>query len=914
MSRTVAIVPHTHWDREWYSSFQTFRLRLVALLDQFLPLLERDPSYARFLLDGQTAVLDDYLEVRPEAEPLLRRLAATGRLSVGPWMILMDEFMVSGETMVRDLQMGMARASEFGGAMPVGYLPDMFGHVAQMPQLLVRAGFEHAVVWRGVPEAVDVNAFWWIAPDGSRVRAEYLYGSSSNGRDVPDDAKQLVARARDYETELGDARLGDLLFMNGTDHQTPQPWLGRVVAEANALQDDYHFVVTSLGEYLPTQPVVGLASWAGELRSGARANLLMGVASNRVDIHQAAAAAERALEKRAEPVHALFGAPGSYPSALLDVAWRLLVLNSAHDSSCACSHDEVVDQVAVRYAEARQIGDGLTRAAMTGIAAEVDAEPGSTLVVNPTQAARRGLVHIPVQGEGPVHIAGPGGRQILAQVIGTRSGEAFGTMVTANKVRWVLDLMRGGEFAGRRARSASVREVEAGSYLVLVEAAGPTDPATDLEPVRDQLVALADQEPDAVIRFRLTRTPTRDVVFMTPLLPGFGWSVFRAVDGDAPPEIDVVSAGDTWIASAQLRVEIDPHGGTFAIASSDGLSVAGLGRYVEGGDGGDTYNYSPPARDAVIDTPDDVRVEIVERGPVRAIARVRQTYTWPRAGVGDDWSLVRRSDETETVEITTDIEVRAGEPFVRVHGAFDNRCRDHRLRAHFPLPAPVDGSDAECAFSVVHRGLTAEGGPSEVGLPTFPCRRFVDCSDGQVGLALIHDGLLEYEVVEDGRELALTLLRATGWLSRIEPSLRPNPAGPPDPVRGAQMLRECTFSYAVLPHRGTWRDAGLYDVADGVLVPFERVAAGGGTRTRPATGSALTVDGAVVSAVLREAGALTVRMFRASDDAGAVGISLGGVPARGWLVDLRGRPVEPFEGTMEIGAWEIATVRITSEG
>ncbi|HEX2737722.1 MAG TPA: alpha-mannosidase, partial [Acidimicrobiia bacterium] len=290
---TVAIVPHTHWDREWYAPFQTFRVRLVGLLDQLLALLERDTSYARFLLDGQTAVLDDYLEIRPEAADTLRRLTASGRVSVGPWMILMDEFMVSGETIVRNLQLGLRRAVELGGAMPVGYLPDMFGHIAQMPQILRLAGLEHAVVWRGVPAAIDKTAFWWEAPDGSRVRAEYLYGSYSNGRDLPDDAKQLVGRARGYELELGPARLpgGGILLMNGTDHQLPQPWLGRVVAEANEQQDDYRFVVTSLAEFLTGQPVDGLATWPGELRSGARANVLMGVASNRVDVHQACALA-----------------------------------------------------------------------------------------------------------------------------------------------------------------------------------------------------------------------------------------------------------------------------------------------------------------------------------------------------------------------------------------------------------------------------------------------------------------------------------------------------------------------------------------------------------------------------------------------------------------------------------------------
>ena len=151
MARTVSIVPHTHWDREWYQPFQSFRLRLVEVLDDLLRLLESDPSIPHFLLDGQMAMVDDYLAVRPEAEPRLRRLAGAGRLTVGPWYVLADEFLVSGETLVRNLQMGLERAAAFGGAMEVGYLPDMFGHVAQMPQLLRLAGFEHAVVWRGVP-------------------------------------------------------------------------------------------------------------------------------------------------------------------------------------------------------------------------------------------------------------------------------------------------------------------------------------------------------------------------------------------------------------------------------------------------------------------------------------------------------------------------------------------------------------------------------------------------------------------------------------------------------------------------------------------------------------------------------------------------------------------------------------------
>ena len=275
--RQIDVVPHTHWDREWYDPFQTFRLKLVHLIDGLLDLLEGDPSFAEFLLDGQVAIIDDYLAIRPEHEQRLRSLAAAGRLTVGPWYILMDEFLVSGETIVRDLQAGIRRGAAFGGVMEVGYLPDMFGHVAQMPQILREAGFEHAVVWRGVPSAVDTTAFWWDAPDGSRVRAEYLVAGYGNGAAIPDDAKALVRRLHAHVEEMGPFLQpgAPLLFMNGTDHQRPQPWLGRVVAEVNDLQDDYHLSITSLPEYLSTAPTDGLPVWQGELRSGVRSNLLV---------------------------------------------------------------------------------------------------------------------------------------------------------------------------------------------------------------------------------------------------------------------------------------------------------------------------------------------------------------------------------------------------------------------------------------------------------------------------------------------------------------------------------------------------------------------------------------------------------------------------------------------------------------
>ncbi len=234
---TVAIVPHTHWDREWYSPFQAFRLRLVDLLDDLFRCSSGISHTPRFLLDGQTAVLDDYLEIRPEAAGALRRLATSGRLAVGPWMILMDEFMVSGETIVRDLQLGMARADRARR-----------GHAGRLPPRHVRARRPDAAAaapgrTRARGRLAGRSGRNRPRPrSGGRRRTARACGPSTSTARTPTAATSPTTRssssrgAHGYELELGDVRLpdGGLLLMNGTDHQAPQPWLGRVVAEANA--------------------------------------------------------------------------------------------------------------------------------------------------------------------------------------------------------------------------------------------------------------------------------------------------------------------------------------------------------------------------------------------------------------------------------------------------------------------------------------------------------------------------------------------------------------------------------------------------------------------------------------------------------------------------------------------------------
>jgi hypothetical protein len=613
--------------------------------------------------------------------------------------------------------------------------------------------------------------------------------SYSNGARISPDERELLARLERDDARLGPALAGRRLVMAGHDHQAPKPFLPEVIERANASQDRYQLEMSTLVEALAAGPTDGLPSWQGELRSSARANLLMGVTSNRIDVRQAAALAERALERRAEPLSALFLPPAHWPKTLLDLAWRELIRNAAHDSVCACSADETVTAVLERYREARQIADGLSRRALSFLATSLS--HAGPVVVNPTARARGGMVEVDL-GDG----ASPPGTQQTA----------------------------------------------AGPVLARVEG-----------------------------------------------VPGFGWAALRPSAMKHP-----VRAVRGQMTNGLCTVEVDSGDGTFSV---DGHG--GLGRLVDGGDAGDTYNWSPPDDDELVEKPERIEVEVTEEGPVRARIDVRRHYHWP-----ERVEHTRRAGR-RAVEVITSLELRAGEPFVRLTVAFDNAHRDHRLRALFPLPEPATGSEAECAFATVKRGLEAEGGQGEEGVPTFPARRFVRAG----GLTIVHDGVLEYELVDVDRSsgepvarvLAITLLRATGMLSQEPMTTRQSSAGPQIPLEGPQLQGLRISRLAV----GLGID-DPYGFADEVLCPLEVVRATG-HGARPEVGSALTVTGAEVAAVRRRPGALEVRVFNSRPTEATVGF--GG--RSGSVVDLRGRLQRSFDDHVELGPWAIATVLLS---
>jgi hypothetical protein len=886
MARRADIVPHTHWDREWHRPFQAFRMRLVDLVDRLLDSIEADPGYAHFMLDGQMAVIDDYLAMRPHEADRIRRLAVAGRISVGPWYILMDEFLVSGETIVRDMEMGLDRAAAFGGAMEVGYLPDMFGHVAQMPQILQGFGLGDAVVWRGVPAAIDAPAFRWRAPDGSEVLAEYLTDGYSNGALLPTDAKELLARIDDWADHHG-ARAGDpVLWMNGTDHLMPQAALGHLVAEADAVSDDWDLRVCSLADHVAARRAAlveapggldALTTWTGELRSGARSNLLMGVTSNRVDVRQRAARAEVGLERVAEPLWALFAPAEAWPQPFLDEAWGLVVRNAAHDSVCACSVDPVADAVLHRYDEAHDVVEGLTTRILRRIG---EAAGGSgTVVVNPGARARRGPVELLLTGV--TEADAPPGVQVLAAHTGDDEVDAGSRANLAEVIVRTVDV---------DPTVTGVTVDDAGD-VITVRLTSADDGPLDRDALRLRVhEVMGAGAPATPVSVRRDALPSLEVVALAAV-EGFSWARVRhsALDVD-PATAATDDAGGVRLANGLLEVVVDPTDGTWSL---DG--VAGYGRLVDGGDHGDTYNWCPPpAGDVLVDRPDAVAVEVVEVGPVRARVRTTAEWTWPEAIVDG-----ARTGSVTTTVVTT-LTAHAGDPVLDVTTTIDNRSRDHRLRVHLPLPRPAQTSEAGCAFATVTRGLDAEGGPTELPLPTFPARDHVTAG----GLTVVVEGVAEYELVEvdaaggGSAELALTLLRCTGLLSQGPMETRPVPAGPIVAAPGAQMPGVTTVRYGLAVDADDPR--ALADTwASPLLVARPR------GPHRADTSTPLRVDGAAVSSLRRRGGRLELRVVNLSDEEATVAVD-----RAGWHVDLRGRPLARVDAPFPLRPWGIATLSL----
>ncbi len=833
---TLHFVPHTHWDREWYQTFEATRMRLVHLIDLLLDIFKHEPRFKHYTLDGQTIILDDYLQIRPDREEEIRDHVQSGRLLIGPWYVLPDEFLVSPESLVRNLLQGAKDCARFGERMGIGYIPDPFGHIGQMPQILRGFGIDAAAFRRGLAD--EPCEVWWESPDGSQVLTAYLRDGYDNACRAPTEAHrfaEFIEERRD--SLLPHSSSNHLLLLNGTDHQEPQVEMAALIADYAG--DDDTLLLSTLPAYMQAlreeiqAKGLDLAVVRGETRNPKRHHLLPGVLSSRVWIKQRNNECETLLESWAEPFSAwaevlcaqepdemvwtgLLTAPRiRRPSALLDNAWRLLMQCHPHDSICGCSIDQVHEEMRTRFDRVEQIGEEITRQSLTALADAVDTSSLRTagaeaalVVFNPLSTPRTDFATAELElpaGMDPFEIVDEAGSTVPFRLIDRQARPLADMKLDADGMRGMLAMAQGGEVLGVAIQSAAAqkRGDQAVIDVVLSESAEP-DPQA-LQEGWNAVQHLLEDESIESYHLQARFSTVATVKMLASDVPAHGYRSLALRPTYQPPPDRVERPGNT-IENEHLRLTV-AHDGTFTLMDrTTGLTFPGLLRLSDQGDRGDSYTYCPVEGDVPIEQPHVTPVIRRFEDPLGLSLEVDYAMHLP-IGLADD----RRSrvPQSRQLPITIRASLLKGMPRADVTIEVDNTVDDHRLRVLFPLPFPVEEADFDGHFEIARRSTVIQPGEddwAEQPVAEQPMRHFVAGSrDGQ-GLMVAARGLREVSVSEQG-QIAITLLRCFGWLSLDDLATRKGGAGPKLPTPGGQAPDMHTFHLSLIPFAGSLLDA-----------------------------------------------------------------------------------------------------------
>jgi alpha-mannosidase len=813
----VLVVAHTHWDREWYHPAGVFRHRLVALVDELLD--DPPPAGTSFLLDGQAIVLDDYLGIRPERTAELSALLREDRLEAGPWYVLADELIPSGEALVRNLLAGRDTLRSLRAeAPPVLYCPDAFGHPAALPELAKGFGLETIIAWRGYGGArwPSGDTVRWRAPSGAVALLLHLAPDGYElGSSLPDDASAAADRWRRLEAVLAPrATLGVALLPNGADHHARQRRQREAVSALAAAASPAEIVPSSLRAFARAVeeaartrelPVVG-----GELRdSYGYTWTLQGTLGSRASQKRENARLERVLVRDVEPWLALASEGGNAGArALLRATWRALLEGQPHDTLCGTSVDAVAAVLDARHADvavrAEALRDDETVALLghdveRARRAQRDWKP-VVVLRNRAPRPRGGVVELELSAKVAEVAVGPGS--------GARQG-ARGRVPAWRIAGMPLQLL------GRRERVAlteSPRDYPDADLIAEAQAVGWIDSVAGY--------AVVTRAQDAARRSndRSAPTPVR-------------------VDG-------------TSMDNGLLRVDVGADGNVAVRDLRNGRTIARAVSLEDAADVGDLY--TPAIREAF---------------PVAAPRRVRTVHRGPLRGeISLEWRLTDGARRAAASRCVVSLVLDAGAPFVRVRVEGSNAAPDHRLRLHVATGLPNASTIADAAFHLVERrrpGVSDVDTAMEHVVPTAPLHRYVSRYGFSAGATVFSDGLGEYEALADGT-VAVTLLRAVGALSRHDLPERPGHAGWPADTPLAQSIGPYRAELALAPH-GPDSPAQRHEVeqlADDVLLPlFGKTLRSNLLDPTLAGGLELQGDGLAFSAALpaREPGWIVLR-------------------------------------------------------
>jgi mannosylglycerate hydrolase len=640
--------------------------------------------------------------------------------------------------------------------MKVGYVPDPFGQISQLPQILRGFGIDSAIFMRGMGDEGEKlgSEFLWYAPDGvTNVLAVHQIGGYCNAVNLgyvqgEMDFDSAVERCRDLAGMMKPyARTPNLLFNNGCDLIEPQPEIPDIIQYVNDELSDVKLVHGTFADYLERvrEAKPKLKRHEGELRCGRYHILLPGVFSSRIYMKQANEAAQTLMERWAEPFSALswLETGSAYPRAFLWYAWKELIKNHPHDDICGCSSDAVHRDDMIRYGWVQQVGEELTREALESLTGHINTggtEPPKHGGMERATSSHPFVVFNPLAWPrlGPVSVELPASSAPENCAVRNADGEAVPTQITR--------------------KDDSLTEIT--------------------------LLARA---------------------------PALGYATyFVDAGGDEAPLAPVSEIKPRTMDSKLFRIKVNPNGSLNILDKSTGIEYKGCNVYEDTEDAGDEYDYSPIKRSRTITSRRaKANVRIVENGPVRTIAEIRLSMNIPKGLTKDRAS---RTSATFSCPLTTRVTIYADVPRIDFSTTFENKVEDHRLRVLFPTGIETDIVNVEGHFDVLSRSVDLPKPKAKWAqdpIPTNHQNAFVDISDGEMGFVVINKGLPEYEVrkTKNGCIIYLTLLRCVGWLSRGDLLTRRGNAGVSMPTPEAQCSGTHTFLYSVFPHSGNWISA-----------------------------------------------------------------------------------------------------------
>lgn len=796
MFTPLYIYLHTHWDREWFLPFSTAQVLLLKAVKQTLSAID---SYElpNFYLDGQAIVLEDLLAIEPELAKRISTAMAAGKLSAGPWYVLPDQSLVGGESLIRNLKLGIEITKKFGPPTMIGYNPDTFCHIQDLPRILNGFNIKTALVLRGVALPDDQNVFWWHSTDGSSVLTYWLNKGLSHSIFHQSDDAQKIADDLSARWQLNTANNTEppmLFSAGGEGMQPPGDIVSKLEKLNNILTPHCKAELVSMKEFLEI-----LEQWSqgkilpeltGDLRNNSQINerfpayVLDGVSSTRLYLKRANALAEHRLVRHNEPLFALLHAIDimHYPASELRHVWKLLLQNHPHDSICGCSIDPVHQEMMIRTQQLNSFLDGLNHIASEKIS-QADLRR-SKLFLTPdfgigATSQRRNCS--PTSPCLPAVI----GPQVADPDCGNNRLLVFNTSCYAQRapvaVTW---------YVKPETKISSSSSLQIDENILDVNHLFHSGGGFYYKPVRrisgwawtEQIPSLGYSEQ-----------------------PWSGSSFTLGIDKEeSASEAKLTSSGNSWkIDNGLIAAKVDRKGNLIVILSISGTSRQfKLGHhFYDVGDAGDSYNFDPLPNDVPIKA-ELTSIKPGKPGPLVSSVILTYAIDIPQ-GLDpttpfEQFNKHKRAKKSLRHNIRTEISLKKEIPILYFETTWENRSRDHRFEVRFNTGQEIKESFAECHFSMAkHPSITQKSKlPVPVGHEIAPqsyfCQRFFIASD-QI---FFNRGLPEYRT--EGNYASITLLRAVSYLSRGRLRTRGGGAGPWEPTPEANCfgLNRCEYAWA----------------------------------------------------------------------------------------------------------------------